>query len=181
MNAVRKPAEILLEARQRASRDKRAAVLAAVDAMVAAGEPITFLGVARRAKVSNWLVYQDGVREHIDGARAAGETRKAKVRKAGAQASAASLATDLELARAQLRQVIEERDRLKAAVQRGLGQQIADGASESLRTRIGELTEENQRQAAELKRLRDELEEVEGDRDAARQRLRDTLRAQNLR
>ncbi|MER6445475.1 DUF6262 family protein [Streptomyces venezuelae] len=180
MSAVRKPAEVLREARQQASRDKRSAVLAAVDAMAADGEPITLLGVARRAKVSNWLVYQDGVRAHIEAARAAGATRKAKGRKAGGQVSAASLATDLELAREQMRQVIEERDRLKAAVQRGLGQQIADGASEGLWTRIGELTEENQRQAAELKRLRDELQEAQDDRDAARSALRNTSRTQNL-
>jgi hypothetical protein len=33
------------------------------------GQPITFLGVAGAAGVSNWLVYAKGVREHIETAR----------------------------------------------------------------------------------------------------------------
>jgi len=37
--------------------------------MKAEDEPITLLGVAKSAGVSNWLVYAEGVREHIEAAR----------------------------------------------------------------------------------------------------------------
>ena len=60
----------------------------------------TFLGVAEAAQVSNWLVYAEGVREHIEAARKSQTSGKARERKRGAAASPASMATDLELARA---------------------------------------------------------------------------------
>jgi hypothetical protein len=44
-------------------------VLAIVDAMVARGDAVTFAAVAKAAGVSNWLVYAEGVREHIEAAR----------------------------------------------------------------------------------------------------------------
>lgn len=56
----RTPAQVLLESRQKDSREKRAKVLAVVDTMKADGDPITFLTVAERAGVSNWLVYAEG-------------------------------------------------------------------------------------------------------------------------
>ncbi len=50
-------------------------------------------------------------------------------RQAGTSASAASLTVDLELARAELKRIREERDRLRAKVQRGLGQQVAQSGN----------------------------------------------------
>ncbi|MFD0443921.1 hypothetical protein ACFQ10_17980 [Streptomyces indonesiensis] len=69
MTAKRTPADVLREARKQDSLAKRTRVLAVVDEMKAKGEPITFLGVAKAAGVSNWLVYAEGVREHIEAAR----------------------------------------------------------------------------------------------------------------
>ena len=62
----RTPADVLREARRRDSDRKRDQVFRTVDAMKRDGTPITFAAVARNAKVSQWLVYADGVREYIE-------------------------------------------------------------------------------------------------------------------
>ncbi|WP_311137227.1 hypothetical protein [Streptomyces sp. I6] len=141
---------MLRAARKKESLAKRAKVLAVVDDMKGKGEPITFLGVAKAAQVSNWLVYAEGVGEHIEAARKAQTTGRARERKTGAAASPASVATDLELARAELRALREERDQLKAAVQRGLGQRVGRAGHAELVSRINELTAANQALADKL-------------------------------
>lgn len=183
----RTPAQVLLESRQKASREKRAKVLAVVDTMKADGDPITFLAVAKRAGVSNWLVYAEGVREHIEAARAGQAAAGARKRKEGSTASAASLATDLEFARAQVRALTEERDQLRAVVQRNLGEQVNVLASKDLVARVQELTLANQQLAvavtqAESERdgLLAELAETQDDLAAARTALRNMMRDQNL-
>lgn len=182
----RTPADVLREARAKDSRDKRAKVIAAVDAMVAKGDPVTFAAVAKAARVSNWLVYAEGVREHIEAARAKQGTAKARATKAGATASAASLATDLELARAEVRKLRDERDRLRDAMRRKLGDQIDQAASQDLIARNGELTAQNQELARELDELRRiankqarRIEELEDDLAASRQAHRDLMREAN--
>ena len=59
----------LRAARAKDSHDKRRRALAAIDALQAADTPITATAVARAAGVSTWLLYTDGVREHLDAAR----------------------------------------------------------------------------------------------------------------
>ncbi|MFJ3218266.1 DUF6262 family protein [Kitasatospora sp. NPDC086801] len=186
MTQPRKPAQVLLEARQKASQEKRAKVLAVVDELKANGGPITFLAVARAAGVSNWLVYADGVREHIEAARKSQAGNRGRERKEGAVASSASLATDLELARGQLRAVTEERDRLKAAVQRNLGVQVNAVQAKDLVARVQELTEANQLLASQLaaaeverQRLERELAETQDDMISARAALGKMMRTQN--
>jgi chromosome segregation ATPase len=174
---------VLRESRKKDSLTKRGKVLAVIEEMKAHDEPITFLGVARAAGVSNWLVYAEGVREHIEAARKGQAGRKAREQRAGATASAASLATDLEFARAELRQVRQERDRLKAKVQRGLGHQVTQAGTSELAARIKELLARLERQEAELEAARadaaraaaerdDALDEVAGLRTALRQMTR---------
>ncbi|MET7852683.1 DUF6262 family protein [Streptomyces avermitilis] len=186
MNTSRTPAQVLLESRQRDSQQKRARVLATVDDMKTKGETITFLGVARAAGVSNWLVYSHGMREHIEEARK-GQTREdARKKRAGSRASTASLATDLQLARAELAAVRDERDRLKEAVQRHLGQQLHQTGAKDLTARINELQAadkdlEKRLAASEADRrgLQDALQEAQDDLIAAREALRNMIRDQN--
>ncbi len=83
MTAKRTPADVLREARKKDSEAKRAKVLAVVDDLKATGEPITFLGVAQAAGVSNRLVYAEGVREHIEAARKGQTGTKTRERQAG--------------------------------------------------------------------------------------------------
>ncbi|MFE9381121.1 DUF6262 family protein [Streptomyces sp. NPDC006855] len=186
MTAPRKPAQVLLESRQRDSQVKRARVISVVNAMKAGGETITFLGVARAAGVSNWLVYSPGMREHIEEARKGQAGTKAREKTSGSRASAASLATDLELARAELAAVREERDRLKDAVQRHLGQQLHQAGAKDLAARVSELQETNndlegRLAASEVDRrgLQNALQEAQDDLIAARESLRIMLRDTN--
>jgi hypothetical protein len=62
-------ARAMLAARAKTSHDKRQRVLAAVQALEAAGTPVTATAVATAAGVSTWLVYADGIRDHIQAAR----------------------------------------------------------------------------------------------------------------
>ena len=60
----------LKAARVKDSNDKRRRVLQTMKTMETAGQPITAAAVAAAAGVSTWLVYADGIREHLDAARA---------------------------------------------------------------------------------------------------------------
>ncbi|MEU0738626.1 DUF6262 family protein [Streptomyces sp. NPDC006134] len=165
--AKRTPGDVLRESRQKDSQTKRAKVLATLDAMKAKGEPITFTAVARAAGVSNWLVYAEGMREHIEAAmkgQAKAERRKGQ---AGANASAASLATDLALVREENKALREERDRLKKAVQRSLGAQLDQAGTKELTARINELL-------AAVERLTLERDEIRAERDELKAKLTET-------
>lgn len=186
MTGQRTSADVLREARKKDSLAKRSRVLAVVEEMKTRDEPITFLGVARAARVSNWLVYARGVREHIEAARKGQAGRKAREQRAGAAVSSESLATDLELARAELRRVRDERDRLKAKVQRGLGHQVSQAGTAELAARIKDLTARLERHDAELTQARAESVRLTSERDTAldevaglRVALRQMTRQQN--
>ncbi|KUL69411.1 MULTISPECIES: DUF6262 family protein [unclassified Streptomyces] len=165
--AKRTPGDVLRETRKRDSQAKRAKVLATVDAMKAKGDPITFLAVARAAGVSNWLVYAEGVREHIEAAMKGQAKADRRTRQAGKDASAASLATDLALLRDENKALREERDSLKKAVQRSLGAQLDQVGAKELTARVNQLL-------AEAERLALERDEIRAERDELKRRLTDT-------
>ncbi|PKV78321.1 DUF6262 family protein [Nocardia fluminea] len=186
MTAARTPAQVLQEARERGSRDKRSRVLAVVDDMITRNHQITFAGVARAAAVSNWLVYAPGIREHIDQARARQQARPRHDRESGATASPEGLRTDLALARAEIVRLRAERDQLKATVQRQLGQQLDQLHTTDLITRIDELTEQNKTLATALETtkrtnttLQEQLTETQDDLAAARTSLRRMIKGEN--
>ena len=62
-------AAALKAARAKDSELKRRRALAALQDLETTGAAITFTAVAKAAGVSTWLVYAEGVREHIDAAR----------------------------------------------------------------------------------------------------------------
>jgi hypothetical protein len=107
----RTPADVLREARSRDSDRKRNQVFRAVDTMKREGTPITFASVARSAKVSQWLVYADGVREYTERARCAQPSEPAPAKQASRSPSEASVRTDLELAKQNNRRLRAEVDR----------------------------------------------------------------------
>ncbi len=188
MTERRSPAQVLLEARQKDSRQKRASVFAAVDRMKADGDPISFSAVAKAAGVSNWLVYSEGVREYIEAARKGQAGVASRQQREGKGPSPASLATDLELARAELRTVRGERDRLKAAVQRSLGRQVDQVGSAQLVARVQELirqVEERDRKLAAVRVERDDLQrsldEAQDDLISVRTALQKMVREQSRR
>ena len=164
--AKRIPGQVLREARARDSETKRARVLATLDAMAATGEKITFSRLARTARVSTWLVYAEGMREHIDEAiKKQGGTPRHES-EVDSRTSAESLATDLELAKAELRTLRAERDRLKAGVRLE--------ASKDLIAHIQALTAANQTIATERDTLAARLREAEAERDRLREVLKES-------
>ncbi|WP_282696085.1 DUF6262 family protein [Streptomyces sp. CC208A] len=165
--AKRTPGDVLRETRKKDSQTKRAKVLATVDAMKAKGEPITFLTVARSAGVSRWLVYAEGVREHIEAAMKSQAKADRRSRQAGRDASAASLATDLALVREENKALREERDRLKKAVQRSLGAQLDQAGTKELTARVNELL-------VAVERLTLERDEIRAERDDLQRKLTET-------
>ena len=147
------------------------------------GTPITFAAVAKVAKVSQWLVYADGVREYIEAARSAQAAEPAQAKRGGRSASEASLRTDLQLAKQDNRRLRGEVDRLKKALRERLGTQLEASSVESLKRRVDELLaandryrSENSRLAAELDDAHTQLRAAEEDLAASRTSLRRMIR-----
>ncbi|PZG19950.1 hypothetical protein C1J01_10875 [Nonomuraea aridisoli] len=154
--------------------------------MLDAADPITFAAVARQAKVSTWLVYAEGVREHIEQAMKRQADAPLHEQRAGLTASPASLRTDLELARDQIKQLRAERDKLRGNLRLQLGQQLEEISSKGMAERIDELAIANQRlamdnqQAADAnEQLKGRIAELEEELAAARASLRRVLRETN--
>lgn len=186
MSARRTPAEVLGESRRRDSQAKRRRVLAVLEEMVRGGDPVSFAAVAKGAGVSHWLVYSEGLRAHIETARSQQEGKPRREREAGLSASVAGLTTDLELARAETRKLRDERDQLKAALQRSLGEQLDQLSSQTLIDRVDELTQHNQRLTTETNSLQEDnetlrrrLEEAEEDLAGVRSALRRMVHQKN--
>ncbi|WP_405682309.1 DUF6262 family protein [Streptomyces sp. NBC_00057] len=186
MSARRTSGEVLREARRKDSRDKRAKVLATVDGMVERGEPVTFTAVAKAAGVSSWLVYADGVRVHIEQARSRQATRSHRDDQAGLAPSQASLATDLEIAKADNQRLRTEVATLRRTVQRQMGQQLDQLGAADLAERVEELTCQNRSLRGELDELtrshahlQQQLAETEDNLNAARASLRRMIRSEN--
>jgi hypothetical protein len=182
----RTPADVLREARRNESNRKRNAVFRTVDSMRRDGTEITFAAVARAAKVSQWLVYADGVRDYIITAREAQAADPARSQRVGRSASEASLRTDLELARQDNKALRAEVARLKTALRERLGEHLEAESSQSLRRRVDELTAANARYqsenlelTAQLDMLRAELLNTEDDLAAARASLRRMIKEQS--
>jgi hypothetical protein len=180
----RTPADVLRESRRKDSMRKRNTVFRTVDAMRKDGITITFAAVARTAKVSQWLVYADGVREYIDAARQAQELAPANAERIGRTSSDASVRSDLEHARQDNKALRAEVARLKKILRERLGEQLEFDSSQSLRHRVDELTASNTRYRSEnfelqrtLTTVREQLVTTENDLTAARLSLRRMIKS----
>ncbi len=177
-------------ARAKDSADKRSRALDALRAMEAADTPITATAAAAAAGVSTWLLYSDGIREHLDAARRR-QTRQARPTPSppgvAAPAATAGLRTDLALARDEIRRLRTERDKLRHRLRLQLGAEIDGPERAELITRVSEL-ESTSRQlladrdarAAEAHHAQHHAREMEDDLTAARESLRRVIKTQNL-
>lgn len=186
MTAARGRPELLRAARRQDSLTKRQRVLTTLERMERDREPVTFAAVARAANVSTWLVYAEGVREHIDAARQRQATQPARDHRAGLSASAASLRTDLELARQEITDLRTQRDKLRGNLQKQLGRQLDALTHRELADRIDELTRDNQRLTdlnrkltTDNQQLHQQVTDLEDDLAAARTSLRRMIRNTN--
>jgi len=169
-------------ARQRDSHHKRAHVRATIENMLLAGDPVTFTSVARAARVSTWLVYAQGVREHIESA-IQQQRSQPDDRRPDDPASIASLRTDLAIARDEIARLRADNTKLRHNTQRLLGQQLDQAANGDLVARIDELVAENRGLTDKLREstgknshLRKHITELEEDIAAARTALRRMIR-----
>lgn len=180
----------MLAARAKDSQDKRHRALAAVQSLEAAGTPVTATAVAASAGVSTWLVYADGVREHVQAAR----QRQAQHNQppgpalpaSGEPVTQTSLRTDLAVARQEIRQLRAERDKLRGRLRLQLGAEIEGPERAELITRIASLEEavrrlaaERDARAAEASHAHHRISELEDELTAARESLRRVIRNAN--
>ncbi len=185
--------QAMLAARAQASRDKRQQVLTAVQALEAAGTPVTATAVAAAAGVSTWLVYADGVREHVEAARRRQADREPGPGPAttappgrGEPVSQASLRTDLVAARDEIRRLRAERDKLRARFRLQLGAEIEGPDRAELIARVAsleaasrQLAAEREARAAEASHAQSRIRELEDELTAARESLRRAIRQAN--
>lgn len=179
------------EARAEDSRAKRQRVLAAIEALQSAGAPITAAAVAATAGVSTWLVYADGVREHIDAARQRqveprAEAPTGQTPRAPTPVTPASLSTDLAVAHDQVRRLRADNDKLRARLRLQLGAEIDGPDKAELIARVADLDAVNRRlvaerdaRAVEADHAQRQARELEDDLSAARQSLRQIIKDQN--
>jgi chromosome segregation ATPase len=174
---TRTPAEVLLKARLKASQDKRSAVTQALTAMVAAGEMVTFATVAKRARVSTWLVYSPGVRDQVQYAiDQQQQVADAPVRTAP---RVDSLRTDLALARQEIHELRRDREELRARLSETLGRQLTNLSTAPLVERLNRVTGELSEARATNATLSTQVEALQEDLIAARTSLRKMIRDQN--
>ncbi|MFI5648992.1 hypothetical protein [Kitasatospora sp. NPDC051705] len=187
MNRTGNPAPLAL-ARARISADKRQRALDAIATLERDGHPVTHTTVARTAGVSTWLTYTDTIRPHIQAAQHRQTTRPTPAAPAtNSSTTAATLRTELELARQEIKQLRRERDQAQTAVRHHLGRQLNALTTHDLTTRIDELTHHNHQLADQLQQatthnndLQQQITTLENDLAAARTSLRRMIRNENL-
>ena len=186
-NQVR--AAALKAARTKDSELKRRRTLAALEALEASAESITFTAVAKAAGVSTWLVYAEGIREHIDAARhrqAHHGAAPAPTPSAQRTTTSDSLRTDLAIAQEQIKTLRAERDKLQQSLRLQLGAELEAPDQARLTARVADLEAINRQlvaerdsRAIEAQTAKGRVTELEDELSAARESLRRVIKAQN--
>jgi Family of unknown function (DUF6262) len=181
-------AAALKAARAKDSELKRRRALAALEALEASGAAITFTAVAKAAGVSTWLVYADGIREHIDVARRrqAHSAAPAPTPSGKHTTKSASLRTDLAIAREQIKALRAEQNKLQQRLRLQLGAELEAPDRAHLTARVADLEAINRQLVAErdartieADTARSRVGELEDELSAARESLRRVIKAQN--
>ena len=183
----------LKAARAKDSNDKRRRVLQTVKAMESAGQPITAAAVATAAGVSTWLVYADGIREHLDAARArqrqavdVAPPLAAGPRTGQQPVTAAGLRTDLAVARHEIHRLRTDLDKLRGRLRLQLGAEIEQPDRAELIARVATLEAANRQflaerdaRTAQADTAQRRVDELEDELTAARESLRRVIRDTN--
>lgn len=182
----RRRTDTLTAARRKDSATKATRGLAAVERLHRSGRRVTFAGVAREAQVSGWFVYNNSdVRAAVDRAIADQSTNgiKAATVTTAERVSASSLAVELAHARAEIRDLIEQRDRYRERARLALGTELEAITQQQLVDRISELEAANLQLANEAttERVRaneasDQVQRLQAELDGARLSLRRMIR-----
>jgi chromosome segregation ATPase len=181
----------LKAARAKDSNDKRRRVLQTLNTMETAGHPITAAAVAAAAGVSTWLVYAEGIREHLEAARQRQATDGDPPAAAGThtsqqQVTAAGLRTDLAVARHEIHRLRTDLDKLRVRLRLQLGAEIEQPDRAELIARVAALEAasrqylaERDARATEADTAQRRVEQLEDDLTAARESLRRVIRDTN--
>ena len=181
----------LKAARAKDSNAKRRRVLHTLKAMETARQPITAAAVATAAGVSTWLVYADGIREHLDAARhrqaAEGDPPAATGTHTGQQpVTATGLRTDLAVARNEIHRLRTDLDKLRGRLRLQLGAEIEQPDRAELIARVAALEAANRQflaerdaRATEADTAQRRVKQLEDDLTAARESLRRVIRDTN--
>ena len=183
-------AAALKAARAKDSQHKRQRTLAALQTLEATGAAITFTAVAKAAGVSTWLVYAEGIREHIDAARhrQSNHHRGSSTPTAPSTppATPASLRTDLAIARDQVKTLRAERDQLQQRLRLQLGAELEAPDRANLTARVADLEALNRRliadrdaRAIDADTAKRRVADLEDELSAARESLRRVIKTQN--
>ena len=129
----------LIAARQRASKEKNARTLHALDRLLQKGARISFAAVAREADVSTWLVYNNPELKQAITDAMTRPRRHNPPNSTKSVASPASMQTDLELARAEIATLRASERKLRERLQRTLGAEIEQVSRSDLAARIADL------------------------------------------
>jgi chromosome segregation ATPase len=141
--------------------------------------------------VSTWLVYADGVREHLQAARQRQTERghapePAAPSPRGEPVTQASLRTDLAVAQNEIRRLRAERDKLRGRLRLQLGAEIDGPDRADLIARVAALeaasrqfAAERDARAAEASHAQRRVLELEDELTAARESLRRAIRQAN--
>jgi hypothetical protein len=188
MNPATRRADALRAARAADSAAKRNRVRQAIDTHEAAGTTVTAAAVARTARVSTWLVYTDGLREHLEAARRrqAAPAVPARAVPGRTPPTPASLRTDLALAREEIRRLRAEHSKLRDRLRLQLGAELDGPDTSALIARVADLetltrtlTAERDARAAEAHQAQRRIRDLEDDLTAARETLRKVIKDRN--
>ena len=134
-------AAAMVRQRKNDSSTKRRSVLAAIEAMERTGTPITVAEVARRARVSPWLVRQEPLMTKLK--KAQSNASHKSIPGEATTPSLASLQVERDLLREANQRLRREADRYRRRISELLGSQIDGTDAHSQNLRIGELTDQN--------------------------------------
>lgn len=177
--------ERLIADRRQAAADKRAHTLETIERLLARRERVTFADVQRAAGVSTWFVYNNAaVRAAIEGAMREQRDEQANTTvKTADDRTGQGLRAELADARAEIRDLRDERERLRLRLQRNLGEQINATSKRELLERLRVLEDENKQLQKTLRTANDELaaarrelEQSQAELDGARLALRQMMR-----
>lgn len=175
----------LVENRRAAAVKKQTHTLDTIELMLQRGARVTFVDVQRTAGVSTWFVYNNPtIRHAIESAICVQQhDQAAEATQPLDDRTLPGLRAELANARSEVRDLREERDRLKRRLQRDLGDQVDAHSRRDLLERLRVLQQENAQlqdavraTTAELTTVKRERDTAVADLEGAQLALRQTMR-----
>lgn len=161
--------ERLVANRRAAAAEKRTNALTIIDQMLSGSERVNFVEVHRAAGVSTWFVYNNpDVRHRIEAAmREQNDNKKTTTAQPLDDRTASGLRAELTDARIEIRDLRDERDRLRQRLQRDLGDQIDALGRKELLERLRVTEQDNTQLQTALRTTETELATTTRERDEA--------------